>query len=133
MRFREGKPLAPLQAVGGVNGRRGTEVNFLPDPAIFTNATLDCSMLESRWRELAALDCGVAIALSDVRGPEGKRDHPLLVAAGSPLERRVDSRVSESIYSVRTQMLAFALHVLGLCDLGGAASESMRARHTNLE
>src|SRR5687768_11485616 len=36
MRFRDGDPEAPLAETGDAKGRRGTEVSFLPSPAIFS-------------------------------------------------------------------------------------------------
>jgi DNA gyrase subunit B len=72
MRFAMGDALAPLAIVGDANGRKGTEVTFLPSPATFTKTEFDYATLEHRLRELAFLNSGVTIILSDQRGVEKK-------------------------------------------------------------
>ncbi len=72
MRFRHGDPTAPLAVVGEAKGRRGTEVTFLPSPATFSKTEFDYATLEHRLRELAFLNSGVKISLSDRRGVEPK-------------------------------------------------------------
>jgi DNA gyrase subunit B len=73
MRFRDGDPEAPLAVVGEVPpDRRGTEVTFLPSPKTFTKTEFDFATLEHRLRELAFLNSGVTIVLSDKRGVEVK-------------------------------------------------------------
>ncbi|MFL6799827.1 MAG: DNA topoisomerase (ATP-hydrolyzing) subunit B [Xanthobacteraceae bacterium] len=72
--FRDGEALAPLKIVGPANGRRGTEVNFLPSPQTFTMTEFDFATLEHRLRELAFLNSGVLIVLSDRRHAVEKRE-----------------------------------------------------------
>ena len=77
MRFRHGDPVAPLKIVADApldNGkvRKGTEITFLPSPATFTKTEFDFSTLEHRLRELAFLNSGVVIILTDKRGVEAK-------------------------------------------------------------
>jgi len=72
MRFRDGDAEAPLREVGDAGERRGTEVTFLPSPKTFTQTEFDYATLEHRLRELAFLNSGVFIALSDHRGVEKK-------------------------------------------------------------
>jgi DNA gyrase subunit B len=73
MRFADGDPVAPLAEVGEAKGRRGTEVTFLSSSAIFSGKTeFDYATLEHRLRELAFLNSGVTIVLSDKRGVEKK-------------------------------------------------------------
>ncbi|HVV29089.1 MAG TPA: DNA topoisomerase (ATP-hydrolyzing) subunit B [Rhizomicrobium sp.] len=72
MRFRHGDPEAPLAIVGDADGRKGTEVTFLPSPATFTKTEFDFATLEHRLRELAFLNSGVSITLADRRGVEPK-------------------------------------------------------------
>ncbi len=59
MRFRHGDPVAPLKIVGDADGRKGTEVTFLPSSATFTKTEFDFATLEHRLRELAFLNSGV--------------------------------------------------------------------------
>jgi len=72
IRFRDGDPVAPLKVVGEGKGRRGTEVTFLPSPKTFTKLEFDFATLEHRLRELAFLNYGVTIRLTDKRGVEKK-------------------------------------------------------------
>jgi len=72
MRFTHGDPVAPLADVGPADGKKGTEVTFLPSPATFTKTEFDFATLEHRLRELAFLNSGVVIILADKRGVEAK-------------------------------------------------------------
>src|SRR6266852_9891401 len=72
--FRDGDAHAPLSAVGAANGKRGTEVTFLPSPQTFTMTEFDFATLEHRLRELAFLNSGVLIVLSDRRHAVEKRE-----------------------------------------------------------
>jgi len=72
MQFRHGDPVAPLKIVGEGNGKKGTEVTFLPSPATFTKTEFDYATLEHRLRELAFLNSGVYVVLTDKRGVELK-------------------------------------------------------------
>ena len=72
MRFRHGDPVAPLKMVGEADGRKGTEVTFLPSTETFTKTEFDFATLEHRLRELAFLNSGVVIILADRRGVEPK-------------------------------------------------------------
>ncbi|WP_341910953.1 DNA topoisomerase (ATP-hydrolyzing) subunit B [Ferrovibrio terrae] len=73
MRFAHGEPVAPLAEVGPADGKRGTEVTFLPSSETFTKTEFDFATLEHRLRELAFLNNGVKIVLEDMRGVEPKR------------------------------------------------------------
>src|ERR1700761_5856632 len=70
MRFRHGDAVAPLKVVADAPGKKGTEVTFLPSTATFTKTEFDFATLEHRLRELAFLNSGVTIALTDKRGVE---------------------------------------------------------------
>jgi DNA gyrase subunit B len=72
MSFTNGDADAPLAAVGDAAGRRGTEVTFLPSPETFSRTEFDFATLEHRLRELAFLNSGVTIILTDRRGVEPK-------------------------------------------------------------
>jgi DNA gyrase subunit B len=72
--FRDGVAVAPLKVVGDSNGKRGTEVAFLPSTETFTMVEFDFSTLEHRLRELAFLNSGVLIVLSDMRHAVEKRE-----------------------------------------------------------
>uniref|UniRef100_UPI00378383B3 DNA gyrase subunit B n=1 Tax=Aestuariivirga sp. TaxID=2650926 RepID=UPI00378383B3 len=72
MSFSHGEPDAPLRVVGEAPDKRGTEVTFLPSPETFTMIEFDFATLEHRLRELAFLNSGVRILLTDKRGVEDK-------------------------------------------------------------
>ncbi len=74
MEFRDGEAFAPLSVVGAAQDKRGTEVTFLPSPRTFTMTEFDFATLEHRLRELAFLNSGVLIVLSDMRHPVEKRE-----------------------------------------------------------
>ncbi len=67
MRFRNGEAEAPLKEVGPSNGKKGTEVTFLPSPETFTMTEFSFTTLEHRFRELAFLNSGVFMAVADNR------------------------------------------------------------------
>jgi DNA gyrase subunit B len=77
MRFEDGESVAPLKVVGKAEGKRGTKVNFLPSKEVFTKTEFDYATLEHRLRELAFLNSGVKIMLSDLRGPVPKVEEML--------------------------------------------------------
>src|SRR5579883_261246 len=73
MRFRHGDAEKDLELVGDApEGKRGTEVSFLPSKQTFTKTEFDFSTLEHRLRELAFLNSGVRIVITDERGAEPK-------------------------------------------------------------
>jgi DNA gyrase subunit B len=65
--FAHGDAVAPLKVVGDAPGKRGTEVTFLASPDTFKNIEYDFATLEHRLRELAFLNSGVNILLTDRR------------------------------------------------------------------
>jgi DNA gyrase subunit B len=74
MEFRDGDAVAPLAVVGDAKGKRGTEVSFLASTKTFTMTEYDFATLEHRLRELAFLNSGVSIVLSDNRHAVEKRE-----------------------------------------------------------
>jgi DNA gyrase subunit B len=72
MRFADGEAEAPLEDLGESGDRKGTEITFMPSPKTFTMTEYDFATLEHRLRELAFLNSGVALVLSDDRSAESK-------------------------------------------------------------
>ncbi len=66
MRFERGKPMSKLETIGKSN-RRGTIIRFKPDPEIFETVEFSFDYLTVRLRELAFLNKGVRILLTDER------------------------------------------------------------------
>src|SRR5579871_4905211 len=67
------KVIGPAPMVDG-KARRGTEVTFTPSPETFTMIEFDYATIEHRLRELAFLNSGVRIVLTDARHAEVKRE-----------------------------------------------------------
>ena len=65
-----GDPQCPLEAVGATK-KRGTKITFHPDETIFETTEFSFDVLSQRLRELAFLNAGVRIIISDER-EEGK-------------------------------------------------------------
>ena len=61
-----GKPLYPVKEVG-IADHTGTKQQFWPDDSIFTETIYDYKILASRLRELAYLNAGLRISLTDRR------------------------------------------------------------------
>ena len=72
--FAHGEAVAPLKVVGDTKGKRGSEVTFLASAETFKNIEYDFATLEHRLRELAFLNSGVNIVLSDMRHAVEKRE-----------------------------------------------------------
>jgi DNA gyrase subunit B len=72
MRFRHGDAEAPLKVVGPAGEKKGTKVTFLPSPETFKITEFDFDKLEHRFRELAFLNSGVRLILTDARHEEEK-------------------------------------------------------------
>ena len=68
--YRRGDPQAPLEMVGETK-KRGTKITFMPDEEIFETTEFSFDILSQRVREMAFLNAGVRIKISDERG-DGK-------------------------------------------------------------
>lgn len=66
-----GKPLYPVKEVGATD-YRGTIVSFKPDASIFTATVYHYDILSARMRELAYLNKGIRITLTDLREKNGE-------------------------------------------------------------
>jgi len=65
-RYARGKPTTPLQAVGEARGT-GTRVTFRPDPEIFVEREFHYDTVRQRLEELAYLNAGLLLTLTDER------------------------------------------------------------------
>jgi DNA gyrase subunit B len=69
--YSKGAPLAKLRQTG-TSKKRGTKVHFLPDRSIFTVTEYNYDTLAQRLRELAFLNKGLEISLTDERTTDPK-------------------------------------------------------------
>lgn len=67
--YEKGKPLYPVKVVGSTE-KRGTRQQFWPDDSIFTTTTYQWDIIARRMRELAFLNAGIKITLTDLRHDE---------------------------------------------------------------
>ena len=74
MSFTHGVADGPLTVTGDAGDQTGTEVSFLPSTDTFTMTDFDYGTLEHRLRELAFLNSGVRITLTDNRHSDVRRD-----------------------------------------------------------
>src|SRR5207244_424449 len=77
MAFAKGKTTDKLTVIGEVKNKKttGTLITFLPDPTIFTITTeFKFERLATRLRELAFLNPGLEITLTDERGDAPKKE-----------------------------------------------------------
>ncbi|MBD5199838.1 MAG: DNA topoisomerase (ATP-hydrolyzing) subunit B [Bacteroides sp.] len=64
--YAKGKPITELKIVGD-SSHTGTSITFLPDDTIFTTTIYDYSTLANRLRDLAFLNAGITLTLTDKR------------------------------------------------------------------
>ena len=69
--YSKGAPISKLRK-GGPSKRKGTKVHFLPDKSIFTVTEFNYDTLAQRLRELAFLNKGLVITLTDERTTDTK-------------------------------------------------------------
>ncbi len=72
-RYIRGKPEADVQEIG-TSDLRGTKTTFKPDTKIFETIHFEYDILSNRLRELAFLNRGLTISLTDLRTPDGQAE-----------------------------------------------------------
>ncbi len=70
--YSKGEPTSKLKKTGSAGRKRGTKVHFLPDRSIFTVTEYNFDTLAQRLRELAFLNKGLLITLTDERTTDSK-------------------------------------------------------------
>src|SRR5213594_3251746 len=70
--YSKGEPTSKLKKTGAVKAKTGTKVRFLPDKSIFTATEYNFDTLAQRLRELAFLNKGLQITLTDERTTDPK-------------------------------------------------------------
>jgi|TARA_Y100000034_G_scaffold58455_1_gene71248 DNA gyrase subunit B len=81
--YKIGKSLYKLKTIGKVDKKDiGTEVTFFPDETIFSTTKFDFKVLQTRFREIAFLNKGVRIKLTD----ENSKDKETFYYEGGIIE-----------------------------------------------
>ncbi len=70
--YSKGEPTSKLKKTGVAKVKTGTKVHFLPDRTIFTTTDYNYDTLAQRLRELAFLNKGLLITLTDERSTDSK-------------------------------------------------------------
>ena len=74
--YSKGEPTSKLKKTGAVKAKTGTKVHFLPDKSIFAQTEYNYDTLAQRLRELAFLNKGLVITLTDERTTDAKTGEP---------------------------------------------------------
>ena len=86
--YENGKPLYPVKVIGETD-KRGTRQQFWPDPTIFTTTVYKWDIIASRMRELAFLNAGIKITLTDLRPDEEGKTKQMVFHAKDGLKEFV--------------------------------------------
>ena len=86
--YERGKPLYPVKVIGDTD-KRGTRQQFWPDPTIFTTTLYKWDIIASRMRELAFLNAGIKITLTDLRPDEEGKTKQMVFHAKDGLKEFV--------------------------------------------
>ena len=73
--YNRGVPQRALDIVGESDGKTGTKITFLPDSEIFETNDFDYNIIKSRLRELAFLNKGITINITDERTEKSETLH----------------------------------------------------------
>jgi len=74
--YSKGEPTSKLRKTGAAKIKTGTKVHFVPDKEIFTATEYNYDTLAQRLRELAFLNKGLLITLTDERTTDPKTGEP---------------------------------------------------------
>ncbi len=70
--YSKGEPTSKMKKTGVAKVKKGTKVHFVPDRTIFTATEYNSDTLSQRLRELAFLNKGLVITLTDERATDAK-------------------------------------------------------------
>ena len=73
-RYEHGEPTEPLKVVGETE-KHGTKIRFMPSDTIFETTQFSFDTLHTRFREMAFLNAGIRIYITDERTGIEKMDH----------------------------------------------------------
>jgi DNA gyrase subunit B len=100
--YERGRPITDVKEIGAAK-RTGTRIQFKPDRGIFHEVTFDYDTLEARLRELAFLNKGLCIKLTDERsGKEETFKYDGGIAEFVEYLNRSEESLHKPIYIERT-------------------------------
>lgn len=79
--YERGKPVTKLKVTGKTK-KRGTTIEFMPDSTIFDTTEFSFDVLSKRLRELAFLNKGIRIIITDERDKKDKKEHDFQYKGG---------------------------------------------------
>src|SRR6266403_431176 len=91
--YSKGEPTSKLKKAGAAKAKTGTKVRFLPDKSICTVTEYNFDTLAQRLRELAFLNKGLLITLTDERTTDPK------TGEAKAVEVKYNDGYSESVFS----------------------------------
>ena len=101
--YERGRAITPVKE-RGTSTRTGTRIKFRPDPEVFHGVTFDYETLESRLRELAFLNKGLRVTLTDARtGKEETFQYHGGIAEYVQFINRDETVIHPPIYVDKTQ------------------------------
>lgn len=108
--YSKGKPQHDVKVVGEAEDT-GTYITFLPDPEIFSETIFKYEILSNRFREMAYLNAGLKITLTDERVPEnGGFKHEDFYSEGGLIE------FVQFLDESRTKLIDMPIYVTGSED-----------------
>jgi DNA gyrase subunit B len=100
--YERGKAITEVKEIGLAN-KTGTKITFKPDPEVFHAATFDYDTLEARLRELAFLNKGLTMKLTDARsGKEDTFHYAIGVAEFVEYLNRSEETLHKPVYIEKT-------------------------------
>ncbi|OWZ83466.1 DNA topoisomerase (ATP-hydrolyzing) subunit B [Natranaerobius trueperi] len=69
--YKKGKPVSGIKEIGETD-KNGTEIRFMPDEEIFETVKFDFETLKKRIQQLAFLNKGISISITDKRTEDGE-------------------------------------------------------------
>ena len=136
--YQRGVPTSPVEEIGVADAdAHGTVIRFKADDEIFETTVYDYSVLESRLKELAYLNKGLKIELTDERNAENIKAEEFLFEGGIKdfLNEIIDEEkiVDDVIYMADTMQIEEAKEVETVDEDGNTVKKQRSAKFVEVE
>ena len=136
--YERGVPTSPVEEIGVADAdAHGTVIRFKADDEIFETTVYDYSVLESRLKELAYLNKGLKIELTDERNAENIKAEEFLFEGGIKdfLNEIIDEEkiVDDVIYMADTMQIEEAKEVETVDEDGNTVKKQRSAKFVEVE